>query len=111
VANNLWNLGIRALRAHRYREGIPLLLLTLTRDPGFILQPTFRGFVSNVLMRLLRIKPKHSDNPEPLHFLDPRAEATIVPSTPSFTEARRKRLASFRLTKSLPNDTGKVRSP
>jgi glycosyltransferase involved in cell wall biosynthesis len=98
AANNLWNLGLRALRAHRYKEGIPLLLLTMTRDPAFMLQPAFRSFVLNILRRLMKIKQKHSDDREQLHFLDPRAEATIVPSTPSFTRARMKRLASFRLT-------------
>jgi hypothetical protein len=86
------------LRAHRTLEGIKLLLLMLARDPGFIVQPTFRGLVSNIFLRFLKIEPKQSPDPraEPLHFLDPKAEATIVPSNPAFTEARRKRIASFR---------------
>jgi len=97
AANNLWNLGLRALRAHRYREGIPLLLLTMARDPGFMLQPAFRSLLLHILRRLMRIKRKHSYDREQFHFLDPRAEATIVPSTPSFSRERVKRLASIRL--------------
>jgi glycosyltransferase involved in cell wall biosynthesis len=93
--NNLWNLGARALRAHRYVEGLQLLMLTFVRDPGFLFQPAVRAALRAVvrrgLGRVIAARKRH----DRYHFLDPRAEASIVPPTSSFSHARRKRLASL----------------
>lgn len=93
--NNLWNLGARALRAGRYVEGLQPVMLTFVRDPSFLFQPAVRAAVVAVMRRGLGCVTPARKRHERYHFLDPQAEASIVPPTPSFSRARRKRLASL----------------
>jgi glycosyltransferase involved in cell wall biosynthesis len=96
-SNNLWNLGVRALRAGRYGEGVQMFGRTFVRDPGFLFQPAFRAALKGVVRRALGRggAARNGRAPEQYHFLDPRAEANIVPPARGFSDARMSRIASL----------------
>jgi hypothetical protein len=84
------------------------MALTFVRDPGFLFQPAVGAAVMAIARRGLRGAASTRNECEQYHFLDPRAEASIVPPVPSFSHARRKRLASLQVRAQVA--TGHARS-
>jgi glycosyltransferase involved in cell wall biosynthesis len=96
-SNNLWNLGVRAVRAGQYGDGLRLIGRTFVRDPGFLFQPALRAALKGAARRVLaRVDVARNGHArERHHFLDPRAEASIVPPARGFSDARMNRIAAL----------------